>query len=61
MNNWEDVQNRKVQMRKQAIASLSDEEREILVKILDLEWENRHLKSPDVHRILRNYIKKVIQ
>ena len=61
MNSWEDVQKKKIQMRKEAIASLTDEEKEILVKVLDLEWENRHLKTPDIRRTLRNFIKQVIQ
>jgi len=61
MNTWEDVQKKKALMRKEAISSLSDEEKEILMKALDLEWENRHLKTPDIRRTLRNFIKQVIQ
>lgn len=61
MNNWKDVQAKKSQMRQEAIADLSADEKAILMKALELEWENRHLKSPDVHRPLRNFIKQVIQ
>jgi hypothetical protein len=61
MSTWKDVQVKKAEMRKEAIAQLSDQEKEVLMKVLELEWENRHLKTPDVRRPLRNFIKQVIQ
>lgn len=59
MQDWEDVQARKTEMQKKAIASLTTNDREILAKVLELEWENRHLKTPDIRRSLRNYIQQV--
>ncbi len=61
MSGWQDVQAKKAQMRKETIEELSDEEKDILVKVLELQWENRHLKSPGLRRPLRNFIKQVIQ
>ena len=60
MNTWDDVKAKKAQMRKEAVATLSNEEKEILVKVLELEWENRHLKTPDIKKPLRNYVQQVI-
>lgn len=48
-------------MRKEAVATLSKEEKEILVKILDLEWENRHMKTPDIKKPLRTFIQQVVK
>jgi hypothetical protein len=59
MNNWEDVQARKAEMQKKAVASLLSSDREVLAKVLELEWENRHLKTPDIRRTLRNFIQQV--
>ena len=59
MTDWEDVQARKTEMQKQAVAALTTADREILTKILELEWENRHLKTPDIRRTLRNFIQQV--
>ena len=59
MNDWEDIQTRKAEMQKKAVASLTTSEREILAKVLELEWENRHLKTPDIRRTLRNFIQQV--
>jgi hypothetical protein len=56
MTDWEDVQTRKAEMQKKAIAALSSVDREILTKVLELEWDNRHLKTPDVRKTLRNFI-----
>ena len=61
MSSWQDVQAKKAEMRKEAVAELSTEEKDILMKVLELEWENRHLRTPDVHRTLRAYVKQVIQ
>lgn len=61
MNTWEDVQTKKAEMRKEAVAMLSKEEKEILVKILDLEWENRHMKTPDIKKQLRTFIQQVVK
>lgn len=56
MNDWEDVQTRKSEMQKKALATLTPSDREILAKVLELEWENRLLKTPDIRRTLRNFI-----
>ncbi len=59
MTDWEDVQTRKAEMQKKAVATLSPQEREVLAKVLELEWENRHLKTPEVRTPLRNFITQV--
>jgi hypothetical protein len=59
MTDWEDVQSRKAEMQKQAIAALNPADREVLAKILEMEWENRHLKTPDIRKTLRNFIQQV--
>jgi len=61
MNTWEDVQTKKAEMRREAVSTLSKEEKEILVKILDLEWENRHMKTPDIKKQLRTFIQQVVK
>lgn len=61
MATWKDVQEKKAQMRKDAVATLSPEVKEILMKVFELEWDNRHLKTPDVRKPLRNFIRQVIQ
>lgn len=61
MHTWQDVKEKKAEMRKQAVATLSNEEQEILMKALELEWENRHLKSPDIKQPLRNFVQQVIK
>lgn len=61
MHTWQDVKEKKAEMRKQAVATLSSEEQEILMKALELEWENRHLKSPDIKHPLRNFVQQVIK
>ncbi len=59
MSDWEDVQTRKAEMQKKAVAALSATERELLAKVLEMEWENRHLKTPDIRKPLRNFIQQV--
>lgn len=61
MDNWEDVQRKKADMQRQAIAELSPQEREILQEVLRLEWQDRHLKTSDIRRPLRNYIQQVLK
>ena len=61
MNSWEDVQAKKAQMRKEAVSILGEEEKEILVKVLELEWENRHMKTPDIKKKLRTFITQVVK
>ncbi len=61
MHTWQDVKEKKAEMRKQAVATLSNEEQEILMKALELEWENRHLKSPDIKQPLRNFVQQVVK
>ena len=61
MDSWDDVQGKKKQMQTEAVAPLDAEEREILAKALDLEWANRHLKTPEVRKQLRNFIQQVIK
>jgi hypothetical protein len=61
MDTWEDVQGKKAAMQKEALAALDPHEREILAKVLELEWENRHLKTPDVRKQLRNFIQQVLK
>lgn len=61
MNTWEDVQRKKAEMRSQAISALTQNEISILMKVLEFEWENRHLKSPDLRRSLRTFIMQEIQ
>ena len=63
MDIWEDVQKKKAEMQKAAVSALSAEEREVLLKALELEWDNRHLKTPGVKvkGPLRNFIQQVIK
>lgn len=61
MDSWEDVQAKKSQMQKEAIAPLDKAQKEILAKVLELEWENRHLKTPDVRGPLKNFIQQVVK
>ena len=48
---------RKLTRSGNGLASVLD--RELLAKVLELEWENRHLKTPDIRRTLRNFIQQV--
>ena len=59
MQTWEDVQGRKATLQRESVAELSKEQQDILVKVLELEWEFRHLKTPDVRKPLRNFIQQV--
>lgn len=61
MSSWEDVQAKKAEMRKEAVSVLAEEEKEILVKVLELEWENRHMKTPDIKKQLRTFITQVVK
>jgi hypothetical protein len=61
MESWEDVQAKKSQMQKEAVAPLDKAQKEILAKVLELEWENRHLKTPDIRTQLRNFIQQVVK
>nr|WP_143548178.1 hypothetical protein [Rhodopirellula sp. SM50] len=61
MNTWEDVKRKKAEMRTAAVSTLTENEKSILMKVLELEWENRHLKTPDIRRPLRTYIAQEIQ
>ena len=46
MSDWEAVLQRKAEMQKKAISSLQPAEQEIVVKVLELEWKDRDLKTP---------------
>jgi hypothetical protein len=59
MNQWEEVQRKKADMQRRAVAELGEQEQEILQKVLELEWDNRHLKTPDIRKTLRNFIQQV--
>lgn len=61
MHTWEDVKRKKAEMRTEAVSTLTDNEKTILMKVLELEWENRHLKTPDIRRPLRTFITQEIQ
>ncbi len=60
MPNWEEVQERKIEMQKDAVSSLGKEEYEVLRRVLELEWENRHLAhsaaASEIRKTLRNFI-----
>ena len=60
MPSWEEVQERKVEMQKEAVSSLEKEEYEVLRRILELEWDNRHLAhsaaASEIRKALRNHI-----
>jgi hypothetical protein len=47
-------------MQKEAVSSLEKEEYEILRRVLELEWENRHLAhsaaASEIRKTLRNFI-----
>lgn len=58
---WHEVQKRKAEMRVKALAELSNEEKDILSKVLELEWENRHLKTPEIRQPLRSFIDQVVK
>ena len=60
MASWEDVQARKVEMQKSSMASLSKQEREILVCILELELEFRHLTHTAAAFEIRKKLKNAI-
>jgi hypothetical protein len=61
MKSWQDIKKKKADMQKDALAKLSDGEKSILAKVLELEWENRHLKTPDIRRPLRTFITQEIK
>ena len=61
MSDWKAALQKKDAMQKKAISSLEPAEQEILIKVLEMEWENRHLKTPDVRRPLRQFIQQVIK
>ncbi len=65
MPNWEEVQARKVQMQKEAVATLEKEEYEVLRRILELEWDSRHLAhsaaASEIRRTLRNFINQEVK
>jgi hypothetical protein len=60
MPSWEEVQARKVEMQKEAVSTLEKEEYEVLRRVLELEWESRHLAhsaaASEVRKTLRNFI-----
>ena len=59
MTTWEDVQGKKAELLQKIVTSLELGEQEILQKVLELEWENRHLKAPDIRKTLRTFIQQV--
>ena len=61
MHTWEEIKKKKAEMRKEAVATLTESEKEILMKVLELEWENRHLKTPDIRRPLRTFVTQAIK
>lgn len=63
MDNWADIKAKKAKMRKEAVADLTDGEKEILMKVLELEWEHRDKKSSGlfVQKPLRAFIQQVIK
>lgn len=60
MDDWENVQARKAALQQEAIAPLDEQERAILGKLYELEWESRHFRTTDVRRELRQCIQQVI-
>ena len=61
LNTKSQITVRRFTMQKEALTALDPHEREILAKVLEIEWENRHLKTPDVRRQLRNFIHQVLK
>jgi|GEM_PF-1915960 len=61
MSDWEDVQAKKSEMQNKALAALSTSDYEILLKVLEMEWEKRDLKTPDIRKPLRTFIQQVIK
>lgn len=60
MPSWEEVQARKVKMQQEAVSTLEKEEYQVLRRVLELEWESRHLAhsaaASEVRKTLRNFI-----
>lgn len=65
MNTWENVKSKKAEMRKAAVAALSEEETELLVRVLELEWENRNLnlksQGSDIAGKIRTLVQQVVK
>lgn len=58
---WQEVQKRKAEMSAKAIAGLSDAEKEVLSKVLELEWDSRHLKTAEIKQPLKSFIDQVVK
>ncbi len=54
----EELQQRKREMMQRAITPLTQEEVKILIELLELENDNRHLIRPRIKEPLKNIIEK---
>lgn len=61
MHSWEDVQKRKIELQQEIVRGLDEPEKEILGHVIKLESENRHLRTPDVQKKIKNFIQQVIR
>jgi hypothetical protein len=63
MEDWQEIKRKKSEMLQEIASTLSDNERSILVRVLELEIEQRHRKraSQDVRERLRDFTRQEIR
>jgi hypothetical protein len=62
MGDWQEIKRKKSEMLQEIAATLSDQERNILVRVLELEIEQRHRKRvpQEVRDRLRDFTRQEI-
>lgn len=63
MGDWQEIKRKKSDMLQEIASTLSDQERNILVRVLELEIEQRHRKrvSQEVRDRLRDFTRQEIR
>jgi hypothetical protein len=63
MGDWQEIKRKKSEMLQEIAATLSEQERNILVRVLELEIEQRHRKrvSQEVRDRLRDFTRQEIR
>lgn len=63
MGDWQEIKRKKSEMLQEIASTLSEQERNILVRVLELEIEQRHRKrvSQEVRDRLRDFTRQEIR
>jgi hypothetical protein len=63
MGDWQEIKRKKSDMLQEIATTLSEEERNILVRVLELEFDQRHRKrvSQEVRDRLRDFTRQEIR